>query len=207
MDGCCVDKGGTGCGGRSAFSAMQTKYRQHLEHRVAWFGLLGLLVSCLFDGWMDGWPDTQFFLLCAWLMDGWMGGCMDGRTDGRTDGCCASQGGRGCGGGRSATGWVVLVAWFVGCLVGLLAWPRCCLVGWSVDWHSAGGCVDGRMLCKWGGRSASPVAALLLGWLVAWHSVTDGCMDGWMDFRRFPPFRTVFTQFPEGSEGLVTRNF
>ena len=56
-DGCCVDKGGTGCGGgRSAFPAMQTKYRQHLgKNRVAWFGLLGLLVACLFDGWMDGW--------------------------------------------------------------------------------------------------------------------------------------------------------
>ena len=57
MDGCCVDKGGTGCGGgRSAFPAMQTKYPQHLgKNRVAWFGLLGLLVACLFDGWMiDG---------------------------------------------------------------------------------------------------------------------------------------------------------
>ena len=93
-------------------------------------------------------------------MDGWMdgraGGRAGGRTDGRMDGCCVSQGGRGCGGGRSATGWVVLVAWFVGCLVGLLAWPRCCLVGWSAGWHSVDGCMDGRMLCKWGGRSASP---------------------------------------------------
>ena len=47
MDGCCVDKGGTGCGGgRSAFPAMQTKYRQHLGETelrglVAWF------VGCL----------------------------------------------------------------------------------------------------------------------------------------------------------------
>ena len=64
------------------------------------------------------------------------------------------------------------------------------------------------------------LAALLLGWLVGWHSV-DGCMDGRMDgscaasrsggvrvsFRQFPPFRTVSTQFPEGSEGLVTRSY
>ena len=48
MDGWCVDKGGTGCGGGR-------KYRQHWgKNRVAWFGLLGLLVACLFDGWMDG---------------------------------------------------------------------------------------------------------------------------------------------------------
>ena len=64
---------------------------------------------------------------------------------------------------------------------GWLAWPRCCLVGWSVGWHS----VD--------------------GWMHA-------CMHGWMDgscaasrsggvrvsFRRFPSFRTVSAQFPEG---------
>ena len=25
------------------------------KHTVAWFGLLGLLVACLSDGWMDGW--------------------------------------------------------------------------------------------------------------------------------------------------------
>ena len=25
------------------------------KHRVVWFGLLGLLVACLFHGWMDGW--------------------------------------------------------------------------------------------------------------------------------------------------------
>ena len=49
-----------------------------------------------------------------------------------------------------------LVAWFVGCLVGLLVWPRCCLVGWSVGWRSGDGCVDGWVLCKWGGRSTSP---------------------------------------------------
>ena len=132
MDGCCVDKGGTGCGGRSAFSAMQTKYRQHLEHRVAWFGLLGLLVSCLFDGWMDGWPDTQFFLLCAWLMDGWMGGCMDGRTDGRTHGrmLCKSrrEGVRGRAQRYRMGGFGCLVCWLLGGFVGLAA----LLFGWLV---------------------------------------------------------------------------
>ena len=97
-----------------------------------------------------------------------------------------------------------LVAWFVGCLVGLLAWPGCCLVGWSVGWHSVDGCMDGRMLCKWGGRSASPamqtkppphgisstystwgkhgvmwfgcLACWLLGWLLAWPRC---CLVGW----------------------------
>ena len=37
--------------------------------------LLGLLaVDCLRDTVLDG---HAFFLLCAWLMDGWMGGWMD----------------------------------------------------------------------------------------------------------------------------------
>ena len=58
MDGCCVDKDGTGCGGgRSAFPAMQTKYRQHLgKNRVAWFVgcLVCWLLACLMGGWMDG---------------------------------------------------------------------------------------------------------------------------------------------------------
>ena len=40
---------------------------------VRW--LLGLLaVDCLRDTVLDG---HAFFLLCAWLMDGWMGGWMD----------------------------------------------------------------------------------------------------------------------------------
>ena len=57
MDGCSVDKGATGCGGgRSAFPAMQTKYRQH----VGKTGLRGVgclvywLLACLMGRWMDG---------------------------------------------------------------------------------------------------------------------------------------------------------
>ena len=141
---------------------------------VCWFACR----DCLRDTVLDGY--AIFLFVC--LVDGWMDGWMDGRTDG----CCVSQGGRGCGGGRSATGWAVLVAWFVGCLVGLLAWPRCCLVGWSAGWHSVDGCMDGRM-------DGSCAASRSGGVRVS--------------FRRFPSFRTVSTQFPEGSEGLVTRSY
>ena len=159
---------------------------------------------------------------------------------------CVNKGGRGCGGGRSAAGWVVLVAWFVGCLVGLLVWPRCCLVGWSVGWHSVDGCMEGaapppqckpslpRMgflvstalgentelcgLVAWFvgclvGLLAWPHCCLV-GWSVGWHSV-----DGWMDgscaasrsggvrvsFRRFPSFRTVSAQFPDGCNKKLLR--
>ena len=158
---------------------------------------------------------------------------MDGRTDGWMDGwmLCKSrrEGVRGRAQRYGMGGFGCLV---VGCLVGLLAWPRCCLVGWSAGWHSVDGCMDGRMLCKWGGRSASPAMQTkppprgisstystwgkhgVIAWLFGWHSV-DGCMDGRMDgscaasrfggvrvsFRRFPSFRTVSTQFREGSEG------
>ena len=91
-----------------------------------------------------------------------------------------------CGGGRSATGWVALVGSFVGCLVGLLVWPRCCLVGWSVGWHS----VDGWMhACMDGSCAASRSGGVRVS------------------FRRFPAFRTVSAQFAEGSEGLVTRSY
>ena len=66
MDGCCVNKGGRGRGaGRSAFPAMQTKYRQHLgKHRVVWFWLLGLLVAW----WATNAKkvSTAFGLLVAW---------------------------------------------------------------------------------------------------------------------------------------------
>ena len=89
MDGCCVDKAGRGAGGgRSAFRAMQTKYRQHLgKNRVAWCRLLGLLVACLFDGWMDGWSVDNGGR-------GWMHKWMEWSVN---------KGGRGCGGGRSAS--------------------------------------------------------------------------------------------------------
>ena len=57
IDGCCVNNGGRECGGgRSAFPAMQAKYRQHLGK----IGLRGLgclvcwLLACLMGGWMDG---------------------------------------------------------------------------------------------------------------------------------------------------------
>ena len=93
------------------------------------FGGLFACRDCLRDTVLDGYAIFLFVCLVDGWMDGWMGGWTDGRTDGWMDGCCVSQGGRGCGGGRSATGWAVLVAWFVGCLVGLLAWPRCYLVG------------------------------------------------------------------------------
>ena len=59
-----------------------------------------------------------------------------------------------------------------------MPWPRRCLVGWSAGWHSVDGCMDGWMLCKWGGRSASPtmqtkpppngISSIYLGWLVGW---------------------------------------
>ena len=74
------------------------------------------------------------------LMDAWM------------DGCCVNGEGAApplqCKPSLPRTGFLVstalgentelcgLVAWFVGCL---LAWPRCCLVGWSVGWHSVDG--------------------------------------------------------------------
>ena len=47
INGWSVNKGGRGCGGgRSAFAAMRTKYRQHVgSHRVVSFWLLGLLVA------------------------------------------------------------------------------------------------------------------------------------------------------------------
>ena len=99
---------------------------------VCWFVGLLAVSACVIQRLMD----MQFFLFVC-LVDGWMDGWMDG--------CCVNKGGRGCGGGRSATGWVVLVAWFVGCLVGLLVWPRCCVVCWSVGWHSVDGCMDGWM--------------------------------------------------------------
>ena len=38
------------------------------------------------------------------------------------------------------------------CLVVLLAWPRCCLVGW----HFIDGYMDGWVLCKWEIRNVSP---------------------------------------------------
>ena len=54
MDGCCVNKGGRGCGGgRSAFPAMQTKYRQHLGKTQGCVVLVAWFVGCLV-GWMDG---------------------------------------------------------------------------------------------------------------------------------------------------------
>ena len=162
---------------------------------------------------------------------------MDGWMDGRLDRCCVNKGGRGCGGGRSASPtmrtkyrqhlgkhrvvWFwLLVCWLLGglpmlskyrqhlgktfgCLVclllvgyppflfyspsfGWLAWPRCCLVGWSVGWHS----VD--------------------GWMHA-------CMDGWilccLTFRRRPGQFPAFPVVPDslcavsGGEGLVTRSY
>ena len=58
MDGwICVNIGGRECGGRAQLlprnaNQVSTAFG---ENRVAWFGLLGLLVACLFDGWMDGW--------------------------------------------------------------------------------------------------------------------------------------------------------
>ena len=128
---------------------------------------------------------------------------MDGRTDGRMDGwmdgCCVSQGGRGCGGGRSATGWVVLVAWL------LVAWWVCWLgrvVAWLVGrlvgtplmgaWMD-GCCVNGEgaappLQCKPSLPRAGflvPTALgenteLLLGCLVG-TPLMDAWMDGWMD--------------------------
>ena len=102
MDGCCVNKGGRGRGaGRSAFPAMQTKYRQHLgKHRVVWFWLLGLLVawwatnakqvSTAFgeNVWLlglfvaGGLPTLSFVLSFLWLMcrlvqPAWLVVCLD----------------------------------------------------------------------------------------------------------------------------------
>ena len=59
-------------------------------------------------------------------------------------------------GRAQATGWVVLVAWFVGCLVGLLVWPHCC----SVGWHS----VDGWTLDPFF-FTQLPLLGALVGWL------------------------------------------
>ena len=57
------------------------------KHRVVWFWLLGLLVACFFDGWMDG---------CS--VNNMVGG--DGRMHGCTiNGWSVNECGRGCGGG------------------------------------------------------------------------------------------------------------
>ena len=138
----------------------QSKYRQHLGKRlVAWF------VCC--------WWATHPFCFTLLPLVGVLVGsaCLA---------CCLL-----------GFGFLLFafVAWFVGCLVGLLAWPRCCLVGWSVGWHSVDGCMDGWMLCKWGGRSASPamqtkppphgISSICCTWelcgLVAWFV---GCFVG-----------------------------
>ena len=143
------------------------------------------------DAWMHGYMD-------AWKdVDGWMGGWMDGREGGREggmDGCCVTGEGatpppqcrpilprQGLGNAQSYDEILCcLVAWFVGCLFGFFAWPRCFFVGWSVGGHSVGGWMHGWML---------------------------GCLASRRSFRRFASFRIVSAQFPEGSEGLVPRSF
>ena len=152
---------------------------------------------------------------------------------GRINGWSVNKGRRVCGGGRAnqvstafgkTQGCVVLVPWFVGCLVGyqckasidsiwgkrLVAWFVCC---W---WATHPFFFTLLPLVGWFGH----VVAWLVGRLVG-TPLMDGCMDGWMDgscaasrsggvrvsFRRFPSFRTVSAQFPEGSEGLVTRSY
>ena len=102
MDRRCVNKGGRGCGGgRSAFPAMRTKYRQHLgKHRVVWFWSLGVLVawratnakqvSTAFgeNVWLlglfvaGGLPTLSFVLSFLWLVcrlvqPAWLVGCLD----------------------------------------------------------------------------------------------------------------------------------
>ena len=163
---------------------MRTKYRQHLgKRRVVWFWFLGLLVawwatsakqvSTAFgeNVWLlglfvaGGLPTLSFLLFFLWLVrPAWLVVCL----------------------GVVCLLFALVTLGLMVALVGMLVWSRCCLVGWSVGWHSV-----------------------------------DGWMHGWMDgscaasrsrgvrvsFRRFPSFRTVSTQFPEGSEGLVTRSY
>ena len=150
--------------------------------RDGWFWLLGLLVA-----WWVSW----FGRVVAWLvgllvgtplMDAWM------------DGCCVNGEGAApppqCKPSLPRTGFLVSTALGENTeLCGLVAWLVC-----------------------WLGR----VVAWLVGRLVG-----TPLMDGWMDgscaasrsggvrvtFRRFPSFRTVSAQFPEGSEGLATRSY
>ena len=91
------------------------------------------------------------------LMDAWM------------DGCCVNGEGAApplqCKPSLPPTGFLVptaleentelcgLVAWLVGCLVGLLAWPRCCLVGWLVGTPLMDAWMDG---CCVNGEGAAP---------------------------------------------------
>ena len=127
---------------------------------VCWFACR----DCLRDTVLDGYAIFRFVCLDGWMdgwMDGWLDGWMDGRTDGRTDGLFKSRQ-EGVRGRAQRYGMGGLVAWFVGCLVGLLAWPRCCLVA----------CLLACLL------------ACLVAWLVGWLVGTplmDAWMDGWMD--------------------------
>ena len=136
MDGwICVNIGGRECGGRAQLlprnaNQVSTAFG---ENRVAWFGLLGLLVACFFDGWSvdnGGWGWMRKWMECKQRREGVRARAQRlphnanqvSTAFGKTQGC------------------VVLVAGFVGCLVGyqckasidsiwgkrLVAWFVCC---------------------------------------------------------------------------------
>ena len=107
--------------------------------KVMWFGclvcwLLGGFVACValslgrraVDTWMDGW------MMCPW------GGrsAFPARQTNPPPRRISSIESTALG---ENTELCCLVAWFVRCLLGSLAWPRCFFVGWSVGGHSVGG--------------------------------------------------------------------